>query len=108
MTYQKGSVFQNLDHTSVTALLSSSDSNCPINSFSIITDQTLGTLLGGSPITADASNVITDTTNSFNTPLWLRVSTIGGAYYDIPINIYVCGFETINASSTPSALAITY
>jgi hypothetical protein len=51
--------------------------------------------LGGSPISIDSSNVMTDTTAAFNTAVWLRAFTSGGVYYDIPMDIKVCGFEEI-------------
>jgi hypothetical protein len=63
--------------------------------------------LGGTPVSVDLSGVITDTIASFSTPLWLRSFTSGGVFYDIPLNIYVCGFETITASSTP-VISINY
>jgi hypothetical protein len=74
----------------------------------IITDQTSGTSLGGSPVSFDATNIIIDTSASFNTPLWLRTFTSGGSFYDIALNIFVCGFETISASSAPPGLTATY
>jgi hypothetical protein len=67
----------------------------------------LGTLLGGTPVSFDSTNVITDTIAPFDTPLWLRTFTSGGAFFDIPLNIYVCGFETIIASATP-VISIAY
>ena len=85
----------------MSSMLSSSMTECPINKYEIITDTTSGALLGGTQITLDASmnNIITETTNAFNTPLWIRATTLGGVSYDIPLNIFVCGFETISASS---------
>jgi hypothetical protein len=59
-----------------------------------------GTPLGGSSVTVDATNIITDTTIGFNTPLWLRSYTSSGAYYDIPLTIKVCGFQTIIGAAT--------
>jgi hypothetical protein len=97
-----------LDHTSQTSLLSSSYAGCPIQSYDIITDQVAGTSLGGTPISVGSTNLITDTSSPFSTPLWLRTYTIGGVYYDIPLNIYICGFETIITSSTQLALGTTY
>jgi hypothetical protein len=68
----------------------------------------LGTPLGGSPVSIYSTNVITDTTAPFNTPLWLRIFTSGGAFYDIQLNIYVCGFEVITASSPITSISATY
>jgi hypothetical protein len=56
--------------------------------------------LGGSPISVDSANIVTQTSSKFNNPLWLRTFTSGGAFYDIPLNIYICGFEIITASSS--------
>jgi hypothetical protein len=64
--------------------------------------------LGGSPISVDSTNIVTQTSSKFNTPLWLRTFTSGGAFYDIPLNIYICGFETIIASSTITSISETY
>jgi hypothetical protein len=69
----------------------------------------LGTLLGGTPINHDATNIYTDTINSFNTPIWLRTYTSGGNFYDFPLEIYVFGFETILVpGATPASIVITY
>jgi hypothetical protein len=97
-----------LDHTFQTNLLTSSSTNCPIQTFEIITDQALGTSLGGSTISVDSTNIVTQTSTAFNTPLWLRASTSGGAFYDIPLNIYICGFETVTYSTAPAPIQITY
>ena len=56
--------------------------------------------MGGSSVTVDATNIITDTSVGFNTPLWLRSYTSSGAYYDIPLTIIVCGFQTIIGAAT--------
>jgi hypothetical protein len=64
--------------------------------------------LGGSPITVDSTNILTQTLSPFNTPLWLRTFTSGGAFYDIPLKIYICGFEKIIASSPISSIFATY
>jgi hypothetical protein len=53
--------------------------------------------LGGSPISADNINIIIDTSVAFNSQSWLRSYTGGGAFYDIPLSIYICGFEEIIA-----------
>jgi hypothetical protein len=63
--------------------------------------------LGGSSVSFDATNIIIDTSASFNTPIWLRTFTSGGSFYDIPLNIFVCGFETIIVSAPP-VISITY
>jgi hypothetical protein len=99
-----------LDHAPQTSLLSSSHAGCPIQSYDIITDQNAGTSLGGSPISVDSpnTNILSQTTSTFNTPLWLRTFTSGGAFYDIPLNIYICGFETISASSLITPISATY
>jgi hypothetical protein len=46
--------------------------------------------------------ITTDTSAAFNTPLFIRALTIGGASYYIPLDIFVCGFEKIVASTTPT------
>jgi hypothetical protein len=89
-TYQKGIGSQSLEHSPQTSLLLSSHAGCPIQSYDIITDQVAGTSLGGTPISVDSTSVITDTMDAFNTPLWLRAFTSGGAFYDISLDIVVC------------------
>jgi hypothetical protein len=36
--------------------------------------------------------------------LWLRTYSSGGNYYDIQLNIIICGFETILGAPTPIEL----
>ena len=88
--YANGIGIQYLDHTPQTSLLSSSYAGCPIQSYDIITDQVAGTSLGGTAISVDSTSVITVTMAAFNTPLWLRAFTSGGAFYDISLDIVVC------------------
>jgi hypothetical protein len=47
---------------------------------------------------------MTQTSTAFNTPLWLRTFTSGGAFYDIPLNIYICGFETVIFTTAPAPI----
>jgi hypothetical protein len=52
--------------------------------------------------------ITTDTSAAFNTSLFIRALTVGGASYYIPLNIFVCGFETIVASTIPIPIVKVY
>jgi hypothetical protein len=52
--------------------------------------------------------ITTDTSAAFNTPLFIRALTVGGASYYVPLNIFVCGLETIVASTTPTGFIKVY
>jgi hypothetical protein len=66
-------------------------------------------LYTGSQVSLSTTNVVTDTTVAFDTPLFVRASTVGGASYYIPLNMYVCGYEIIISSpTTPTGFIQTY
>lgn len=60
-TFAAGIGVKTIDHSTVSGLLSSTFTSCPITYYELITDQMTGALLGGTSVTVDATNLYVDT-----------------------------------------------